>query len=345
MDLRKLVRWELLSIAIWMTFGLVNGTQVVVGMHAEGMSHPWARLFAVYALSWALWAVVSPAVLTIIKRYPIRRYWPVHIITYLTIGIADAGWTVSLGEIFKPMGPNHHMDLVQATISFFYSKFHLELLAYVGLIGLAGMMESRQTLAERDEQLSKARLDALIRQLQPHFLFNTLNGIAGLVRTGDNKTAVSMIAGLSDLLRRVVDGRVGADSSLSEEMSFVHKYLDLQKMRFSDRLRITYDIPTTLANVRVPTMILQPLLENALDHGISRSVSGGAIMISAKEITGRVILTILNDGPAISSFTEGVGLANTRARLRGMYGDAARFDIRNNAAGLVEAVVTVPIHV
>ncbi len=345
MELRKLFRWELLSIPIWLTFGLVNGTQVVVGMHAEGMTHPWARLFLVYALSWALWAVVSPVVLTIARRYPIRRYWLLHTLTYLTIGIADAGWTACLDLIFQPLGPDHPINAVQATIGFFYSKFHVDLLAYAGLVGLARMRESRETLAERDEQLSRARLDALIRQLQPHFLFNTLNGIAGLVRTGHNRTAVSMIAGLSDLLRRVVDGRAGAESSLSEEIAFVHKYLDLQKMRFSDRLRITYEIPPKLANVLVPAMILQPLVENALDHGISRSVTGGAIFISAREVAGKLILTILNDGPAISSFIEGVGIANTRARLRGMHGDAAQFEIHNNSAGLVETMVTMPIHV
>jgi LytS/YehU family sensor histidine kinase len=328
-----------------MAFGLMNGTQVVVGMHASGMVHPWARLFAVHALSWALWAVVSPIVFILARRFPIRPYWYVHMLTYLVIGIADGGWMAFLDVIFRPLGSGHDLAGVRTTFSFFYSKFHLDLLAYVGILGLARMVESRATLAERDEQLSKARLDALIRQLQPHFLFNTLNGIAGLVRIGDNKTAVNMIAGLSDLLRRIVDGRAGADAALSEEMLFVRKYLELQKMRFAERLKVTFDIPPALAQVRVPSMILQPLVENALEHGIGRSVAGGSITITAAKHGDELALTIVNDGPPILALSEGVGIANTRARLRSMYGNAGRFEIRNKEEGLVETTVTVPIHV
>jgi two-component system LytT family sensor kinase len=344
MTIRKLLQLELWSIPLWITFGLVNGTQVVVGMRSQGMHHLWFRLFVVYALSWSLWAVVSPLVLLLAARFPVRRYWPMHVAAYLAIGISNAVWIVLLDYYFQPMGPGYRVYGVKTVLGFFYSKFHLDLLAYAGLLAIGQMLESRETLAERDEQLSRAKLDALRQQLQPHFLFNTLNGIAGLVRIGENKTAVDMIAGLSDLLRRVVDGRAGADASLSEEIDFVHKYLELQKMRFSDRLHADFDVPAELSSVRVPSMILQPLVENALEHGIGKLVQGGRIAITARRAESALILTITNDGMLLARIDEGIGIANTRARLRRMYGSTAGFTIHNTPAGFVEAIVTVPLH-
>ena len=345
MRLREIVRWELWSIVIWMAFGAVNGTQVVVGMQAQGMHHPWARLFAVATLSWSVWAVASPIVLALGRRFPPGRYWPIHLASYLAIGISDAGWTVLLNMAFQPLGEDSQIHLMDSLLSFFYSKFHLDLLAYVGVLALGHVLVSKKTLAERDEQLSKAKLDALRHQLQPHFLFNTLNGISGLIRTGQNATAVEMIAGLSDLLRRVVEGPEETQISLEEEMEFVQKYLEIQRMRYGDRLRIEVNVPERLAGVRVPTMILQPLVENAIEHGIGTRLEGGAIRISAWRHDSLLILTVENNGPAITITQEGVGITNTRARLKNLYGDKATFALHNTAAGAVEAVVTIPTHV
>jgi two-component system, LytTR family, sensor kinase len=301
------------------------------------------RLFAVFALSYAVWALVSPLVLALGKRFPPQRFWRVHLAAYAAIGIGDAVWTVSLNVVLQPMGsvPAGY-TVIDAVMGFFYSKFHLDLIAYAGVLALGHMLESRRTLAERDEQLAQARLDALRRQLEPHFLFNTLNGIAGLVRAGKNSTAVEMIAGLSDLLRRVVEGPVGLETSLAEEVEFVEKYLGLQRMRFASRLQVDVDVPGELSGARVPSMILQPIVENAIKHGIGVRLEGGLIRISARRVNGDLTMSVENNGPAIAGPGEGVGIANTRARLKNLYGDGARFEMRNKTAGLVEAVVTVP---
>ncbi len=236
---REWLRWWLWSLAVWLTFGVLDGTQVVVGMRAEGMHHPWLRLFGIFALSWLVWAVASPVVLFLGKRFPLERNWAIHIGSYLAIGIAHGAWTVWLELALQPMGAySHGFTVVNAILSFFYSKFHLDLIAYAGVLALANTLESRKVLAEREEQLSKARLDVLRRQMEPHFLFNTLNGIAGLVRARKNDTAVEMIAGLSDLLRRVVEGPEGMETSLAEEIEFLEKYLQIQHMRFASRLRV-----------------------------------------------------------------------------------------------------------
>jgi len=307
------------------------------------MHHPWGRLFAFSALSWGLWIIASPLVVALGRRHPPARSWPVHLAAYIAIGAAHIIWLVPLYRALDPLGVGmEHFNYFESAVSFFYSRFHMDLFVYICLLVLAHLLESRRTLAERDEQLSRARLEALRSQLQPHFLFNTLNGIAGLVRSNKNDTAVQMIAGLSDILRRVIDGPAGTETTLAEELEFVEKYLEIQKMRFVARLRFEVDVPLDLSGARVPSMILQPIVENAIEHGVGLAPEGGTLRISACRMNGHLNLSVENDGPAIGLIREGVGIGNTRERLRSMYGSAGTFDIHNTPAHTVEAVVTVP---
>jgi len=344
MPTREWMRWGLWSVVIWSVFGFVNGTQVVVGMRAVGMHHPWVRLFAFSALSWAIWIFASPLVLALGRSHPPGRSGVgVHLAAYVAICAAHILWLVPLYRLLDPLGVGMaHFNYFESAVSFSYSRFHVILFVYIGLLVLAHLLESRRTLAERDEQLSRARLEALRSQLQPHFLFNTLNGIAGLVRSGKNETAVEMIAGLSDILRRVVDGPAGTETTLAEEVEFVEKYLEIQKMRFAARLRFHVDVPGDLSGARVPSMILQPIVENAIEHGVGLTAEGGMVRISACRKNGHLNLSVENDGPAIGVIREGVGIGNTRERLKSMYGSAGTFDIHNTAGQTVEAVVTVP---
>lgn len=339
-----MTRWWLWSLTVWLVFGVLDGTQAVVGMRAMGMHHPWGRLFAFYACSWALWAAVSPLVFLLAKRQPPPDHWIVHGVSYLGIGIVNGIWLVWLESALEPMGYTfvQKLTFVNAVLSFFYSRFHLDLIAYAAVLALAHTLESRRTLAQRDAQLSKARLDALRRQLEPHFLFNTLNSIAGLVRGGKSDTAVRMIAGLSDLLRRVVDGPDGTETSLAEEIEFLDKYLEIQQMRFGSRLRFQIAVPEDLTRARVPSMILQPIVENAIEHGVGRRLEGGMVTITAVRVNGSLKMSVENDGPTLGVFTEGVGIANTRSRLNSLYGNRADFTLRNSQPGKIEATVSVP---
>jgi two-component system LytT family sensor kinase len=342
MRARELMRWEMWSIAIWMAFGIMNGTQVVTGMRGVGMQHPWGRLFAAFALHWAVWALVSPLIIELGRRFSLTRQWHVHLAAFMAIVAVHAAWSIFLGAVLQPYGPSAPLNITNEALGFFYSRFHLDVIAYAGVLVFGHMVESRRKLAMREEQLAKARLDALVRQLEPHFLFNTLNAIAALVRSGQGSAAVDMIAGLSDLLRRVLDGPPGSETSLAEEIQFLQSYLRIQKLRFAERLRVDVDVPGELSGARVPTMILQPMVENAIKHGVGMRVEGGSIRISARRVNGLLRMSVENDGPAVTAVHEGVGVANTRARLRSMYGDTGGFELRNNGAGTVEAVVTVP---
>jgi hypothetical protein len=337
MRMQRLSKWEKWSVLVWLAFGVVNGSQVVVGMRASGMHHLWGPLFAVYALSWVPWAIASPFILRLGVQYPPRRHWRLHLVTYLAIGTIDAAWMFLLKTHFHPMGVQH-FGLTESIFSFFYSKFHLDLLAYAGVLAIGHMLHTSDTLAQRDQQLAEVRLDALRRQLQPHFLFNTLNGIAGLVRIGQQETAVEMIARLGSLLRRVIDGTERM-VPLSEEIAFVQEYLELQRMRLGDRLQVTMTIPPDAGSVRVPSMILQPLVENALEHGIARSVEGGELSISAEYSDSRLLIIVENDGGLVAGAQENVGLTNTRARLRDLYGDAGFLDLQTREGGKVTATL------
>ena len=160
-------------------------------------------------------------------------------------------------------------------------------------------MQQTET-ARLNEQLSKAQLNALRRQIEPHFLFNTLNAIAGLVRENRNDAAVSMIAELSDFLRRVVKDSDRQQVPLAEELEFARKYLDIQKARFAERLQFTVDVPTELLPAQVPSLILQPMVENAVKHGIARSgCRVAAIRIAASRSNGTLTLRVYNDGPSL----------------------------------------------
>jgi len=184
-------------------------------------------------------------------------------------------------------------------------------------------------------------------QLHPHFLFNTLNGIVGLVRDNKNEAAVSMLVGLSDLLRHALEHSDEQEVELKDELSFTRLYLKIQQMRFSDRLQIDFDIDPPVMKAMVPNLLLQPLLENALRHGIGRSTEAGWIRISAKREKGSLLITVSDNGAGLPSnwqlkTSSGIGLANTAARLQQLYGENHRFDIHNRDGGGVEVEVVIP---
>ena len=233
--------------------------------------------------------------------------------------------------------------------------FGSDLLIYGGVIGICYALDyyrkyrEREFLATRLEaQLAQAQLDSLRMQLHPHFLFNTLNNIVGLVRDNKNQTAVSMLVGLSDLLRHTLEHSSKQEVELREEINFIKLYLSIQQMRFSDRLRIEYDIDPATTRALVPNLILQPLTENALRHGIARSADSGVVGISSALENGHLRLTVYDDGAGLPDDWQlkgsaGIGLANTAARLQQLYDDDHQFDIRNRDGGGVEVVIVIPL--
>src|SRR5690349_19956463 len=224
-------------------------------------------------------------------------------------------------------------------------SFHQHVLFYWTILGIqyavryyhAYQERERQALrlelhaSELKTQLTRAQLGALKMQLQPHFLFNTLNAIMVLVRQQRGAQAEEMLARLSDLLRCVLDEVAAQEVPLRRELEYLQLYLSIEQVRFQDRLRIEISANPTVLDAAVPQMILQPIVENAIRHGIARSSAAGQIRISASRTGDTLEIDVQDDGPgfspAHSSNTRGIGLTNTRARLEQLHGDAARLEI------------------
>ena len=345
-------------VAVWLGIGLFDATQTVFVMRSEGMHHYWGRLFFTDLMSWLPWMLATPLVFRLSSRFPgapwkRAGFWIWHVLACLAIGIVAAGW-LALWE--KWLNPYALMPGPGSFAQLWLIKFYAGLLASIILYGLillvAHIADTQRRIALQEaetsrlnEQLSKAQLNALRRQIEPHFLFNTLNGIAGLVRAGSNDAAVSMIAGLSDFLRRVVNDSDRQQVPLSEELEFTQKYLHIQQARFAERLKFSVDVPAELLPAQVPSLILQPLVENAVKHGIAQRLQGGAIRIAAARSNGTLTLRVFNDGPGLASGWErnanGIGISNVRTRLESLYGSAFELGLRNLQGG-VEASVSIP---
>ena len=193
-------------------------------------------------------------------------------------------------------------------------------------------------------QLAEARLDALRMQLNPHFLFNTLHAVSALVER-DPSGVRKMIARLSELLRKTMDSGAPNEVPLRDELALLRRYIDIMEIRFQGRLRVDLDIPEETLGALVPNLVLQPIVENALEHGAARAEGEGRIDIAARRSGERIVLTVRDNGPGVSaSASSGVGLANTRARLAQLYGDAATLTLMTAPDGGALAEIALPFH-
>ncbi len=342
---------------IWSGVGLLDATQNVFVMRSEGMHHAWARLFLRLFIAWLPWVLATPGVLFLGRRYPPTKMrpvfgWGLHLAACAGIGLMFAAWIAGLDAMLNPwLTPIPPGGYLHASLDNFYNGMVAGLLLYGLILAIGYALDSRERLARQqtdaaqlNEQLSKAQLNALRRQIEPHFLFNTLNAIAGLVREERNDAAVSMIAGLSDFLRRVVQDSNRQEVPLGEEIEFLQKYVDIQKVRFGERLEVSVDVPQELFPAQVPSLILQPMVENAVKHGVAKRAQGGAIRVSAIRENGTLTLSVYNDGPRLPEdvANSGIGIPNVRARLRSLYGDGFELKMRNQYPDGVVVSVSVP---
>ena len=343
--------------SIWLGIALFDATQTVLVMRSEGMHHAWVRLFLSQLLSWVPWVLATPLVLYLGHRYPVRlkngAAWLVHVPVAISINLISAAWDSGLEELLNPwaksLSPEPFLPLWLDKI---YNGLLQCVFLYAVILTVSYLLESRERLvrqqvetARLDEQLSKAQLESLRRQIEPHFLFNSLNAIAGLIREKRNDAAIATVAALSEFLRKVIEHSDRQEVRLGEEVQFLQKYLDIQKVRFADRLQISVDVPRELYAVQIPSLILQPIVENAIKHGIAKRARGGWIRVSAFPSNGRLILRVYNDGPNLAADWEktqsGIGIFNVRTRLQTLYGDGVEFSFRNLAVG-VEVLVSMP---
>jgi two-component system, LytTR family, sensor kinase len=356
----KSTTW-LAVIGAWAMLGVIYAAPIYLEVRAESMGHAAWRVFSWSILSWLAWAPLTPAIVWVARRYSLvgdrwKRNLLIHLPAFLLISAvhsAAATWVTLAVKPFDNMGSSpqafwpRFLGRIQGSLG-------SDLLIYGGVVGICYALDyyrkyrERELLATRLEaQLAQAQLDSLRMQLHPHFLFNTLNSIVGLVRDQKNQAAVSMLVGLSDLLRHTLDHSARQEVELREELNFIKLYLSIQEMRFSDRLQIEFNIDPSSAKAMVPNLILQPLTENALRHGIGRSADSGVLGIRSAVEDDQLRLTVYDNGAGLPDDWQmkgsaGIGLANTAARLQQLYDDNHQFDIRNRAGGGVEVVIVIP---
>ena len=351
---------------LWTVLGLFYFSQGLVQSLVWHDPTPWWH----YLLAWLsgvyIWALLTPAMLWLGRQFPIERSNRLtRIALHLLFSAAFSAFELSMESLLYSR--LHLFPLVmkgfRGTLELLLVRgFHGGILNYWIVLGVQwgvlyyrGYQErSREVLkfelraSELQAQLMSARLNALKMQLQPHFLFNTLNAITVLVRQQKGKDAEQMLGHLSDLLRGVLEDVDAQEVSLRRELEYLQLYLAIEQVRFPDRLRVEVSVDPETRESSVPQLILQPIVENAIRHGIGRSSSAGRILISASKINGTVELRVQDDGPGLrpsdSSQEEGIGLANTRARLQQLYGQNARLEIENCDRGGVVVTMNIPFH-
>lgn len=354
-------RWSRLAliVGVWTTIGLLYAGPILVEIDAEGPGLSAKRILLYQLLYWNLWTFLTPLVLWLGQRYPVERsLWkrnlPLHMLSFIGIMCVHSLAAAYLFRTLQPFGKQRPISFLMQWKGRLLGNSSFAIIIYGGILGAGYAVDYYRKYREREiqasqlkAQLIQAQLQSLRMQLQPHFLFNTLNGIAGLVRNQENKAAVDMISGLSQLLRHALANSERQEVTLREELDFLELYLDIEQMRFSDRLTVEMKIDPDTLEALVPNLILQPLAENAIRHGIARRVSAGTVRISARIHNGVLQITIEDDGPGLTAAAapegSGIGLNNTRDRLDRLYGDEYEFAVRNREPRGVEVTLVIPL--
>lgn len=325
---------------------------------------PWWHPLVSWLAGMYVMAALVPVVFWLGGRFPFaRRNWLrrtlLHLVFSLTFAILHL---VVESAILTPMKLFPGLMDKGFVATFFFLLligFHGNVLAYWSILGTRYALHYYRQYQERKRQalqlelqaselqtrLVRAQLSALKGQLQPHFLFNTLNAIMVLVRQGKGLQAEEMLARLSDLLRSVLEDVEAQEVPLRRELESLQLYLSIEQVRFQDRLRVEIDVDPALLDAAVPHLALQPIVENAIRHGIGRRSAAGRLRIGAAKVGESLRIEVRDDGPGLSpegAGTRGIGLANTRARLQQLHGDAAKLTVENDPQGGAVATLTVP---
>ena len=344
-------------VLFWTFLAFVSVASRELDPRIPGLPEPMiGALVRVTYLEYALWAVITLPIWWLTSRFSIEGGRRVGRITaFLLLGFLiafamDALLFAARQELLTPLGrfrrrPSAMFGVVGDL------GFLDDLMVYFAVLG-AGVARDyflryrarlRETLRLQN-QLAHARLDALRAQLNPHFLFNTLNAVSALVER-DPKGVRRMIARLSDLLRYTLDESTDAEVPLRRELDLLAEYVELMQIRFQGRLQVTMDVDAAARDALVPNLILQPILENAIKHGVGRVTGTGEITIRARRMGDALLVTIADNGPGPGAAKPaGVGLRNTNERLREMYGPGYAATLAEGKSGGTEADVLMPFH-
>jgi two-component system LytT family sensor kinase len=353
---------------IWTIIGIFFFSQSLSQKFFSRDPTPWWH----YLISWLvgvyLWALLMPGILWLGRRFPIeRRNWVRRVALHLLLGVL-----VSLVQLILESAILSHLGVFPGLMNTFVTTFafllvigfHTGIMTYWEVLGVQYGIGYYQNYQERkrealrlelraselQSQLVQAQLGVLKMQLQPHFLFNTLNAIMVLVRQQRSKEAEQTLAHLSDLLRCVLEDVEAQEVPLRRELEYLQLYLSIEQVRFQDRLRVEISADPAILDAALPQMVLQPVVENAIRHGVGKSAAAGRVKISAVRSNDTLELRVQDDGPGFSSEgpigkrSTGIGLTNTQARLKQLYGEEARLTTGNGEPRGAVVTITIPYH-
>jgi hypothetical protein len=344
-------------VSLWTLVGLAFAGQFYLSSNLLGRPIRWSEAIG-YALGdWYVWALLSIAIVRFARKLPPESglSWRIGL-AHLGMAIACSlsfvvlrslvavahGWAidvpVAFAEVFRPL-------LVKT--------FPFNLLIYGVIVSVSHAIEYYRKYHERtvqalelEKHLTEARLQSLLRQLKPHFLFNALNGIASLMHS-DVGAADRMLVRLSELLRLAMSHSGAPMSTVREEIAFLEKYLEIERIRFRDRLAVRFEVAADVLDARVPSLVLQPIAENAVRHGIEPHARPGMVEVRATRVDDELVLTVTDNGSGLQQGAagfarEGIGISNTRARLTEIHGKRHRFELHNQSAGGLRVTIAVP---
>ena len=354
---RNVVKWMVI-VGLWTVVALFFASQFAVQSHISPRPLPFLRVLSWEIFSCYVWLPFMPLILWLGQRFRFKKKrWALSLFVHLAAGLlipllqqgVDAWMLPHLGY-----PPNQKFSSFFAAYEYFLLlNYHVNVATYWGIIGLQYAIGYYQMYRERElrasqleAKLAQSQLQILKMQLHPHFLFNTLNTISELVHK-DPDVAEQMVTNLSDLLRLSLESAGKQEVPLQQELDFLEKYLEIEQTRFQDRLRVRMQIDPQSLDASVPNMILQPLVENAIRHGIAPLACGGEIEIEAVRENGSLRLRVSDDGRGLPSgnvnaIKEGVGLSNTRARLNHLYGAAHELELQSAPDRGLTLSMTIP---
>jgi signal transduction histidine kinase len=348
------LKW-LLLLALWTFIGLSFASQLYLSRLKVGSPVSWGFALSRALADWYVFALLSLPALWLARRFRIERgAWRESLAVH---ALASAGfsilWMVLRAEVeqWLSQGSSHPISFSAAFSHALVATSVYNVLVYWVIVSISHSIEYSRKFQEREfraaeleKRLAQSKLQALQMQLNPHFLFNTLNSISSLMHK-DVEAADRMIALLSDLLRYTLESTDAHEVPLHQELEFLGRYLEIQQTRFGERLQVEMDVAPDTLEARVPNLVLQPLVENAICHGIAPRASQGRVILRAQRRDGWLHLEVRDNGdglPPNEAPNEGVGLSNTRARLQQLYGNEHQFVFAKAPEGGLAVQMQIP---
>jgi sensor histidine kinase YesM len=353
---KRFLNWRNVSL-FWLSFALLQCMLNLLTSQFSDSVSQFSYVAKTFALSSAVWLVLTRLVFSVASRLPFfGRLWLANLFAHLGVCLlVSLVHSVLFLFLYRPLISREGLDFFDhVAVLLEYHLYGMVLIYWFlvltyQILAYADRYRHSERLAHSiQESLVRSRVDLMKAQLQPHFLFNTLHTIGAMVRLGQKDEAVETIEEFGDLMRSSLEYGELQMVPLRNELAFLHKYLAIEERRFSDRLKVAWDVDSTILDVMIPSLILQPLVENAIRHGVEPAARGVTVRIGIRRVEGRIEILIRDDGVGLPAGwtmadVKGHGIANVRQRLRYLYGDDYQFEIQGDRPSGTEAMLSIPI--